>query len=49
MILMAKALLHKIPHPSENEVRWHLAGNLCRCTGYRKIVQAVVETGRNSK
>ncbi|OGQ79308.1 MAG: hypothetical protein A3F90_14220 [Deltaproteobacteria bacterium RIFCSPLOWO2_12_FULL_60_19] len=49
MILMAKALLHKMPHPSENEVRWHLAGNLCRCTGYRKIVQAVVETGKNSK
>ena len=47
MILMAKALLNKIPHPNENEVRWYLAGNLCRCTGYRKIVQAVMETSKD--
>jgi carbon-monoxide dehydrogenase small subunit len=41
MILMAKALLRKIPSPTESEVQWYLVGNLCRCTGYKKIVQAV--------
>lgn len=48
MILMAKALLRKIPAPTENEVRWYLVGNLCRCTGYKKIVQAVLDAGRRS-
>lgn len=42
MLLSAKALLDKNPHPSKDEIRFHLAGNLCRCTGYQKIIQAVV-------
>lgn len=42
MILSAKALLDKNPHPVEEEVRQALSGNLCRCTGYVKIVEAVL-------
>ena len=45
MILTAKALLDEIPNPTEEEVRYYLAGNLCRCTGYAKIVEAVLATG----
>ena len=45
MILAAKALLDENPHPSNEEIRLVLAGNLCRCTGYQKIVQAVVAAG----
>lgn len=41
MILSAKHLLDKNPDPSEEEIRWGLSGNLCRCTGYNKIVEAV--------
>ena len=41
MILTASALLKENPHPSEGEIRHYLQGNLCRCTGYSKIVQAV--------
>ena len=41
MILTAAALLKENPHPSETEIRHYLQGNLCRCTGYSKIVQAV--------
>jgi hypothetical protein len=44
-VLMASdALLAKNPDPTEEEVRFWLAGNLCRCTGYDKIVRAVMET-----
>jgi carbon-monoxide dehydrogenase small subunit len=42
-IVSATALLREKPHPTEAEVRWHLAGNLCRCTGYDKIVRAVLD------
>jgi aerobic carbon-monoxide dehydrogenase small subunit len=42
MILSAKALLDRNPHPSEEEVRHAISGNLCRCTGYVKIVEAVL-------
>jgi aerobic carbon-monoxide dehydrogenase small subunit len=42
-IVAAKALLDKIPHPTEHQVRYWLAGNLCRCTGYDKIIRAVLD------
>ncbi len=41
MILSAYALLEKNPHPNEEEIRWGISGNLCRCTGYQNIVKAV--------
>jgi carbon-monoxide dehydrogenase small subunit len=42
ILVAAKALLDRDPEPSETEVRYWLAGNLCRCTGYDKIVRAVL-------
>ncbi|WP_423917279.1 (2Fe-2S)-binding protein [Candidatus Poriferisodalis sp.] len=42
MMLSAKALLEENPNPSEDEIRWALSGNLCRCTGYQNIVKAVM-------
>jgi len=41
-ILSAKALLERNPNPTEQEIRLALSGNLCRCTGYDKIVRAVL-------
>jgi carbon-monoxide dehydrogenase small subunit len=41
MIMSACALLERNPHPSEQEIRWGISGNLCRCTGYQNIVKAV--------
>ncbi len=41
MIVMAKALLDELPHPTEEEIRFGIAGNICRCTGYTKIVEAI--------
>lgn len=45
IVVSSVALLKRNPHPNESEVRQALAGNLCRCTGYQKIVDAVVELG----
>jgi carbon-monoxide dehydrogenase small subunit len=42
-IVASKALLESNPHPTEHDVRFWLAGNLCRCTGYDKIVRAVLD------
>lgn len=48
MILNAKALLSHNPSPDEKQIRKALSGVLCRCTGYRKIVHAVVDASRKS-
>jgi aerobic carbon-monoxide dehydrogenase small subunit len=48
-LLAAKALLDRNPSPSEEAVRSHLAGNLCRCTGYDRIVRAVMAAGEMMK
>ena len=45
MIMSAKALLSKVAHPTEAEIRTALEGNLCRCTGYTKILEAVKAGG----
>ncbi len=42
ILVAARALLEKNPDPSETEVRYWLAGNLCRCTGYDKVIRAVM-------
>lgn len=42
MMMTAKALLDENPYPTEEEIRWAISGNLCRCTGYQNIVKAVL-------
>jgi carbon-monoxide dehydrogenase small subunit len=49
MVLSAKALLEKNPHPDESQIRQSLSGVLCRCTGYRKIVKAVQKASLDRK
>lgn len=49
VLVAAKSLLERNPDPSETEVRYWLAGNLCRCTGYDKIVRAVLETAEEMR
>ena len=46
MILSAKALLDKNPSPNQSEIREAISGNLCRCTGYQKIVEAIEAVGK---
>jgi aerobic carbon-monoxide dehydrogenase small subunit len=45
-LVNATALLRENPNPTEAEVRYHLQGNLCRCTGYQKIIEAVLDAAR---
>jgi carbon-monoxide dehydrogenase small subunit len=45
-LMASKALLDENPDPSEEEIRWWLAGNLCRCTGYDKIIRAVQDSAQ---
>ena len=49
ILVAAKALLEKNPDPSEEETRYWLAGNLCRCTGYDKIIRAVLEAAKTMR
>jgi carbon-monoxide dehydrogenase small subunit len=49
MLMASSALLKRSSNPSEEEVRYWLAGNLCRCTGYDKIVRAVLETAADMR
>jgi carbon-monoxide dehydrogenase small subunit len=46
MVMSAKALLNRNPHPTEGDVKEALAGNLCRCTGYKRIVDAVLDAAK---
>lgn len=46
MILSAKELLDRTPHPEEAEIRRAISGNLCRCTGYQKIITAIKDVAR---
>ncbi len=48
-LVAAKALLEKNPDPTEEEVRYWLAGNLCRCTGYDKIIRAVMAAAEDMR
>lgn len=48
MILSAKALLGKTPNPDLEDIRHEMAGNLCRCTGYKKIMEAIIEAGQGA-
>jgi carbon-monoxide dehydrogenase small subunit len=48
-LVAARALLEKNPDPTETEVRYWLAGNLCRCTGYQKIVEAVLDAAQEMR
>ncbi len=48
-LVAAKSLLDRNPDPTETEVRYWLAGNLCRCTGYDKIVRAVMDTAADMR
>ena len=41
MMMVGTSLLERNPHPTEEEIRWELSGNLCRCTGYQNIVAAI--------
>jgi carbon-monoxide dehydrogenase small subunit len=49
VLVAAKALLDRNPDPTETEIRYWLAGNLCRCTGYDKIVRAVMDVAAQMK
>lgn len=49
ILMAARALLERNPDPTEEEVRYWLAGNLCRCTGYHKIVDAVLDAAREMR
>ena len=49
ILIAARSLLQRNPNPTESEVRYWLAGNLCRCTGYHKIIDAVLDAAREMR
>jgi carbon-monoxide dehydrogenase small subunit len=49
MIVTAKALLDKVPNPNDLQIRQAISGNLCRCTGYKKIVEAIEDVASKSQ
>ena len=49
ILIAAKALLDRNPNPTETEIRYWLAGNLCRCTGYDKIIKAVMDAAEEMR
>jgi carbon-monoxide dehydrogenase small subunit len=49
MIVSAKALLDQIPRPSRDEIKEAISGNLCRCTGYKKIVEAIQDAAHKGQ
>ena len=49
IVMMAKALLDENPDPTDDEIRFALAGNICRCTGYTKIIDAVRATAETMR
>ena len=49
LLVASKALLEENPDPTEEEIRYWLAGNLCRCTGYHKIIEAVQDAAREMR
>jgi carbon-monoxide dehydrogenase small subunit len=49
MILSAKAFLDKNPRPTRDEIRKGISGNLCRCTGYKKIINAIEDASKKMK
>lgn len=49
MVLATEALLSKVPHPTEDDIREGLSGNLCRCTGYNAIVKAIMNASKEGE
>lgn len=46
MMLVGASLLDRNPEPTEEDIRWEISGNICRCTGYKNIVAAILDAGR---
>ncbi|HPZ10044.1 MAG TPA: (2Fe-2S)-binding protein [Candidatus Eremiobacteraeota bacterium] len=46
MVMSARSLLDRVPHPTEEEIKEAIEGNFCRCTGYKQIVEAIIDASR---